>query len=58
MDWLANNWSNIFAVLGAFVTFATAVVAITPTQRDNAILAYVVKFMDFFSVINPKAPKA
>ena len=50
---LANS-DKIFTVIGAVVTFATAIVAITPTTKDDAVLAKIVKILDHFSVINPK----
>jgi hypothetical protein len=46
--------ADIFTVIGAVVTIATFIVGLTPTQKDDAILAKVVKFLDYFSVVNPK----
>jgi hypothetical protein len=57
ITWINAHWSNIFAVIGAAVTFATVVVKITPSQKDDAILAKVVAFLNWFSTVNPKAPK-
>jgi hypothetical protein len=48
------NSDKIFTVIGALVTFATTIVAITPTTKDDAILAKIVKILDHFSVVNPK----
>lgn len=46
--------SDIFTVIGGVVTIATVIVGFTPTQKDDAILAKVVAFLDYFSVVNPK----
>ena len=57
IEWLQNNWTNIMAVIGAAVTFATVIVKITPSQKDDAVLAKIVKILDWFSTVNPKPPK-
>jgi hypothetical protein len=46
--------SDIFTIIGGLVTVATVVVGFTPTQKDDAILAKIVKVLDYFSVVNPK----
>lgn len=54
------NWiGTAFTVAGAAVAFATVVVGLTPTQKDDAILAKVVKVLNWLSVVNPRkgAPK-
>lgn len=43
-----------FTVFGAFVVFASTVVKVTPTQKDDAILAKVIAVLDYFSVVTPK----
>ena len=54
MQWLVDNWETIFAVWGMLVTFCTAVVKLTPTQKDDNFLAKVVKWADVFSVVFTK----
>jgi hypothetical protein len=54
---VTENYDTILAVIGALVTAATAIVALTPTPKDDAILAKVIKVLDFLSVINPKGTK-
>jgi hypothetical protein len=46
--------NDLFTVFGYLVAAATIVVARTPTQKDDAILAKIVKVLDYFSVVNPK----
>lgn len=54
MQWLVDNWETIFAVWGMLVTFCTAVVKLTPTTKDDKILAWVVKWADVFSIVFTK----
>ena len=42
---------------GALVALCTVVVKLTPTSKDDNILAWVVKVADWFSVVNPNKPK-
>lgn len=51
MDWIATNWDAILAVIGGIVTTATAIVQLTPTPKDDAALAKVVKYLQFFSLV-------
>ena len=52
--WVTAHWTDILAAWGAVVAAATVIVKLTPTQRDDAILAKVIKIADWFSVVNPK----
>lgn len=54
ISWIAANWVNILAIYGAAVALASAIVKATPSQADDAILAKVVKVLDWFSVAYPK----
>lgn len=54
ISWLSANWVNILAIYGAAVALASAIVKATPSQSDDAILAKVVKVLDWFSVAYPK----
>jgi hypothetical protein len=54
MTWLVENWDLIFQVWGMIVALCTAIVAITPTQKDNTFLAKIVKWADVFSVVFTK----
>ena len=47
-----------FEVFGAAVAFASVIVKLTPSTKDDAILAKVVKVLDFLSVVNTKANQA
>lgn len=47
--WILANWDNVLAVYGGVVAFCTAVVKMTKTPKDDAIMAKVLKVADFFS---------
>jgi len=54
MTWLLEHWETIFATWGVLVAFCTAIVKLTPTQKDDTFLAKVVKWADVFSVVFTK----
>ena len=54
MTWLIEHWETIFATWGVLVAFCTAIVKLTPTQKDDNFLAKVVKWADVFSVVFTK----
>ena len=54
MDWLIANWEHIAAGFGMLVAFCTAIVKMTPTQKDDAILAKIIKWCDVFSIVFTK----
>ena len=47
--WLKANWDSVFAIYGGVVAICTTLVKITPSVKDDAILAKVLKVLDFFS---------
>lgn len=49
MTWILANWENILAVYGGVVALCTTIVKITPSVKDDAVLAKVLKVIDFFS---------
>jgi hypothetical protein len=54
IDYITAHYQDFLAIVGAVVTLATLIVKLTPSQKDDAVLGYVVKFLDYFSVVNPK----
>jgi hypothetical protein len=54
MEWLLNHLETIFATWGVLVAACTAIVKLTPTQKDDNILAKIVKWADVFSVVFTK----
>lgn len=53
MEWMQNNWDGILTVIGGAVMVATAIVKITPTQKDDSILSKVIKVLAALSLVNP-----
>lgn len=53
MDWIVQHWKDVLAVIGAAVSLATLIVALTPTPKDDAILAKIIKFLSAIGLLNP-----
>lgn len=52
ITYVTTNGPIILAYIGAVVTFASTVVKLTPTQKDDAILAVVINVLEKFSIFN------
>lgn len=52
MEWLQVNYVNILAVVGAVVGLASVIVKLTPTQKDDTILAKIVNVLEVLSLYN------
>lgn len=55
LNWITENWDNILAVYGGLVALSTAIVKITPSTKDDDILAKIIKIFDFFSTAFTKS---
>ena len=53
MNWIIEHYKDVLEVIGAVVSLATLIVALTPTQKDDAVLAKVIKFLAAFGLLNP-----
>lgn len=51
IDWLSNHWVEILAALAAIHTAAVAVVNLTPTPKDDEIVAKVYRWVERFAGI-------
>lgn len=49
LTWLWANKEGIMAIYGSIVAICTIIVKWTPSEKDDAILAKIVAFMDNFS---------
>ena len=54
LEWLKENYDNICVVITAIITFCSVVVKVTPTDKDDKILAKIIAILDTFSIFNPK----
>lgn len=52
MEWITNHYTDILAWIGAVVSCATIIVKLTPTPKDDAILAKVIKVLSALSLCN------
>lgn len=53
IEFLKENYDKIFEIIGYIVSACTVITALTPTKKDDEILAKIVKLTDYFSVVNP-----
>lgn len=51
--WCGEHWQDILAIIGGAVGVATVIVKLTPTQKDDAVLAKVISVLAALSLVNP-----
>lgn len=54
MEWFLAHYTEVFAAIGAVVTAASAIVALTPSTKDDEVLGKIIAFLERFSVFNKK----
>lgn len=52
MDWIIAHWKEIMAAFGTAVALASAIVKLTPTQKDDNILSRIIKVLVVLSLYN------
>ena len=52
IDFIVKNWKEIAEAIAAIIGFASIVVKLTPTLKDNNILLPIVKFIGKFIALN------
>lgn len=52
MEWITNHYTDILAWIGGIISCATIIVKLTPTQKDDTILAAIVKVLSALSLCN------
>lgn len=50
MQWVVNNWGTIITGLLAVVGGLSVIAKLTPTPKDDEILAKAVKVLDFLAM--------
>jgi hypothetical protein len=55
IQFLNENYVAIFAIIGQVVTVASAIVALTPSTKDDEIVGKIASFISRFSVFNKKS---
>ena len=53
MDWIMQHWKDILAIIGGIVTVASLIVKLTPTQKDDGVLAKIIKILSALGLFNP-----
>ena len=53
MAWITEHWKDILAIIGAVVSLATLITSITPSQKDDAVLAKIIKILSALGLLNP-----
>lgn len=53
MEWIMAHWKDILAIIGGVVTVASIIVKLTPTPKDDGILAKVIKILAALGLFNP-----
>lgn len=51
--WITEHWKDILAIIGSVVTVASLIVKLTPSTKDDAILAKIIKILAALSLFNP-----
>lgn len=49
-QWLLANWDNLLLGAASIVAGASVIAKLTPTPKDDAILAKVVNVLDFLAL--------
>lgn len=52
MEWINEHWKDIGVIFTAVVTLATAIVKLTKTQKDDTVLAKIIKVLEALSLCN------
>ena len=53
MEWITTHGKDILAVIGGVVTVASLIVKLTPTQKDDNVLAKIIQILAALSLYNP-----
>lgn len=53
MNWIIEHWKDVLAVIGGIVSVASLIVKLTPTQKDDNVLAKIIKFLAAIGIFNP-----
>lgn len=54
LNFIAEHYDEILAIIGGIVSIATIITRLTPSTRDDEILAKIVNILSKFSIVNTK----
>ncbi len=52
MSWITQHYDEVLQLIGAVVALATLVVKLTPTQKDDKVLAKMIQVLSALSLCN------
>lgn len=55
MNWIIEHWVDLLAIWGSVVAICSTIVKLTPSTKDDAVWAKILKIIDLFSIFNTKA---
>lgn len=50
MEWIMENWQDLWGIASGVVTVASIVAKLTPTPADDAIMGKIVALIDLFAL--------
>ena len=53
MEWITAHWKDILAVIGGVVTVCSMIVKLTPTPKDDSVLAKIIAVLSALGLFNP-----
>lgn len=53
VNWIVEHWQDVLSIVAGVIGIATTIVKLTPTQKDDAILAKIIKVLSVVSLCNP-----
>lgn len=53
MEWITAHWKDVLAVIGGVVSVCSLIVKLTPTQKDDTVLAKIIKILAVLGIFNP-----
>lgn len=57
IDYITANWEAIIAAFAGVMMAARLIVKLTPTPKDDAAMAKVIKFLKNLGLVIPDEPK-
>ena len=54
MNWIAEHYQEVLAIIGAIVSVASMIVALTPSTKDDEIVGKIILFIEKFSVFTKR----
>lgn len=50
MEWILANWENVLLIISGVISVASIIVKLTPTPKDDAVLARIISFLKILSL--------